>query len=56
MSLGCIGKSRSGRTVGTAHWDERSFEQNYEVNAIAYEGDFVGLLKQEFLKEAHGSR
>ncbi len=43
-------------TVGTANLDDRSFEQNYEVNAIAYDADFARLLKQDFLKDANVSR
>ncbi len=43
-------------TVGTANLDHRSFEQNYEVNAIAYDGDFARLLRQDFLKDANMSR
>ena len=43
-------------TIGTANLDDRSFEQNYEVNAIVYDKDFAEVLKQDFLKDAHISR
>ncbi len=43
-------------TVGTANLDDRSFEQNYEVNAIAYDADFARLLRQDFLKDANVSK
>lgn len=43
-------------TIGTANLDDRSFEQNYEVNAIVYDQEFAKLLKADFLKDAHISR
>ncbi len=43
-------------TIGTANLDDRSFEQNYEVNAIVYDGPFAKLLKEDFLKDAKLSR
>ena len=42
-------------TIGTANLDDRSFEQNYEVNAIIYDEDFAQLLKEDFLKDANVS-
>lgn len=36
-------------SIGTANLDDRSFEQNYEVNAIVYEKEFAELLKSDFL-------
>ncbi|WP_047414604.1 cardiolipin synthase [Cellulophaga sp. Hel_I_12] len=39
-------------TIGTANLDDRSFEQNYEVNAIIYDQEFAMLLKDDFLKDA----
>tara|TARA_R110000868_G_scaffold81332_1_gene230266 strand:- start:192 stop:1580 length:1389 start_codon:yes stop_codon:yes gene_type:complete len=39
-------------TIGTANLDDRSFEQNYEVNAIVYDQEFATLLKADFLKDA----
>lgn len=43
-------------TIGTANLDDRSFEQNYEVNAIVYDTSFAQLLKEDFLKDAYSSR
>ncbi|HMB65116.1 MAG TPA: cardiolipin synthase [Eudoraea sp.] len=43
-------------TIGTANLDDRSFEQNYEVNAIVYDEHFAKLLKQDFLKDSNVSR
>lgn len=43
-------------TIGTANVDDRSFEQNYEVNAIVYDSPFAQLLKEDFLKDAYSSR
>ncbi|MRI00743.1 cardiolipin synthase [Kriegella sp. EG-1] len=43
-------------TIGTANLDDRSFEQNYEVNAIIYDDNFAKLLKDDFLKESNISR
>lgn len=40
-------------TIGTANLDDRSFEQNYEVNAIVYDQTFAQLLKTDFLKDAN---
>ncbi len=43
-------------TIGTANLDDRSFEQNYEVNAVMYDSAFAKLLKADFLKDAHRSK
>ena len=43
-------------TIGTANLDDRSFEQNYEVNAIIYDKLFAKLLKDDFLKDSNKSR
>ena len=43
-------------TIGTANLDDRSFEQNYEVNAIVYDKHFAKLLKQDFLSDSNVSR
>ncbi len=43
-------------TIGTANLDDRSFEQNYEVNAIVYDSSFAQLLKEDFLSDAYSSR
>lgn len=38
-------------TVGTANIDVRSFEHNYEVNAIVYDSDFTRLLREDFVND-----
>ena len=38
-------------SIGTANLDDRSFEQNYEVNAIMYHKEFAKLLKEDFLND-----
>jgi len=38
-------------TVGSANMDYRSFEQNAEVNAIIYNKDVAGKLKQAFMND-----
>lgn len=43
-------------TIGTANLDDRSFEQNYEVNAIIYDKAFAQLLKEDFLKDSGASK
>lgn len=43
-------------TIGTANLDDRSFEQNYEVNAIVYDEPFANVLKHDFLKDSNVSR
>lgn len=43
-------------TIGTANLDDRSFEQNYEVNAIVYDSPFAKLLRKDFLKDAKESK
>ncbi|MBD0776725.1 cardiolipin synthase [Maribacter sp. ANRC-HE7] len=42
-------------SIGTANMDIRSFEQNYEVNAMVYDSKTALLLKQEFLNEIENS-
>ncbi|MFX0557923.1 cardiolipin synthase [Maribacter sp. CXY002] len=42
-------------SIGTANLDDRSFEQNYEVNAIVYDEEFANLLKADFLADANVS-
>ncbi len=37
--------------VGTANMDHRSFELNFEVNAIVYDTDFAQQLRQVFLED-----
>lgn len=43
-------------TIGTANLDDRSFEQNYEVNAIIYDATFAKYLKDDFLRDSNISR
>ncbi|MFW2377192.1 MAG: phospholipase D-like domain-containing protein, partial [Cellulophaga baltica] len=43
-------------TIGTANLDDRSFEQNYEVNALIYDEVFAKLLKTDFLNDANISK
>ena len=38
-------------SVGTTNLDIRSFEQNYEVNAVIYDDRFALELKEDFLKD-----
>jgi cardiolipin synthase len=42
-------------SVGTANIDIRSFEQNYEVNAIIYNAKFTKALKRDFLEDSNQS-
>lgn len=42
-------------SIGTANMDIRSFEQNYEVNAMVYDSKTALHLKQEFLNEIEQS-
>ncbi|MFD0798723.1 cardiolipin synthase [Maribacter chungangensis] len=39
-------------SIGTANLDDRSFDQNYEVNAIVYDKAFAKLLKDDFLQDS----
>ncbi|MGS0527084.1 phospholipase D-like domain-containing protein [Zobellia nedashkovskayae] len=43
-------------TIGTANLDVRSFEQNYEVNILAYDKELTEQLKHDFLKDCKISR
>lgn len=38
-------------SIGTANLDDRSFEQNYEVNAIMYHSKMAKILKEDFLND-----
>jgi cardiolipin synthase len=42
-------------SVGTANIDVRSFEHNYEVNALLYDGLIAKSLKENFLKDCEES-
>ncbi|WP_149302737.1 cardiolipin synthase [Pareuzebyella sediminis] len=43
-------------SIGTANIDIRSFEQNYEVNALVYEQEFTRKMKVDFLSDCKLSR
>ena len=43
-------------SIGTANLDGRSFEQNYEVNALVYDPDLTIQLKEDFLRDCNVSR
>ncbi|WP_420321995.1 cardiolipin synthase [Flagellimonas sp.] len=43
-------------SIGTANIDVRSFEHNFEVNALIYDKDFSSQLKTDFLKDCALSR
>jgi cardiolipin synthase len=38
-------------TVGTANMDVRSFEQNFEVNALIYDEKITLKLRERFLED-----
>ncbi len=38
-------------SVGTANMDYRSFDQNYEINAMVYSESFTTLLEKQFLED-----
>jgi len=42
-------------SVGTANMDIRSFDQNYEVNAIIYDFEINNILKKSFLEDIKNS-
>ncbi|MFD2914556.1 cardiolipin synthase [Psychroserpens luteus] len=42
-------------SIGTANLDIRSFEQNYEVNALIYDSKITKELKQDFLNDCNKS-
>jgi cardiolipin synthase len=42
-------------TVGTANLDNRSFQDNYEVNAISYDPEVAQELKKDFLYDSQQS-
>ncbi len=43
-------------SIGTANLDIRSFEQNYEVNAIVYDSEIASHLKAYFLNDCKKSK
>nr|WP_221898804.1 cardiolipin synthase [Robiginitalea sp. SC105] len=42
-------------TVGTANMDNRSFQHNYEVNAVLYDPEIAISLKEDFLSDSRQS-
>jgi cardiolipin synthase len=38
-------------TVGSANFDYRSFELDFEVNAFIYNARFASIMKETFLKD-----
>ncbi|MGL4907857.1 MAG: phospholipase D-like domain-containing protein, partial [Bacteroidales bacterium] len=43
-------------SVGTANMDVRSFEYNFEVNALFYDRDFTQQVESAFLQDLERSR
>ncbi len=42
-------------TVGTANVDDRSFQHNYEVNAVIYDHALAAKLREDFLRDSRKS-
>ncbi|CAM1371101.1 Cardiolipin synthase [Tenacibaculum litoreum] len=42
-------------SVGTANLDERSFDLNFEINALVYDKDFASQLKNAFMEDLKNS-
>jgi cardiolipin synthase len=42
-------------TVGTANIDVRSFEHNYEINAVVYDSSTATLLRKSFMADCNAS-
>ena len=42
-------------SVGTANMDIRSFSQDFEVNALIYDGETAQTLKEDFINDISGS-
>jgi len=42
-------------SIGTANIDARSFEHNYEVNALLYDSDKARILRKIFLRDCEQS-
>lgn len=42
-------------SIGTANMDVRSFEHNFEINALFYDEEFTQLLEKEFLHDLRNS-
>lgn len=43
-------------SIGTANLDIRSFDQNFEVNALLYDEAVAGELERDFREDVHSSR
>lgn len=43
-------------SIGTANWDQRSFDQNFEVNAFIYDAGLTSQLKTDFEADLANSR
>lgn len=43
-------------SIGTANWDQRSFDQNFEVNAFLYDAELATQLKTDFEADLADSR
>lgn len=43
-------------SVGTGNFDHRSFEHNFETNAIVYDAEVANIIKSEFLKECEDAK
>ncbi len=43
-------------SIGTANIDVRSFEHNYEVNALLYDSDKAKILRKNFLRDCKRSK
>lgn len=43
-------------SIGTANIDVRSFEHNYEVNALLYDSDTARILKKNFMRDCKQSK
>jgi cardiolipin synthase len=43
-------------SIGTANIDVRSFEHNYEVNALLYDSDTARILRNNFMRDCKQSK
>jgi cardiolipin synthase len=43
-------------SIGTANIDVRSFEHNYEVNALLYDSNKAKILRKNFLRDCERSK
>ena len=42
--------------VGTANLDNRSFDLNFEINALVFDPGLAGLLSDQFFKDLEDAR